>query len=339
MDPFSHAALGRTLAAFAPEACAGRTVAAAATLGALAPDLDAALMPIGWDIYLRVHEVGTHTAIGTAACGLLTGSVIRLFARRVPLWTLAGAAWVGAMSHVLLDLVSSARIRVLWPFDDRTVSLPLVAMADPWLAALLIAGVSATMLARARARLATTIAIALCVMFLAAKAVLATRAVAAYRESAGPLVAARDSMVEARWARLTEWHVFDRADGRLRHWLAAGAPRESRLLLSWPATVDGPNITTSRTLSVVRNFLQVHHLAFAARVPRPGEREWVLWSDIRFCWNPDVAGAPRVEPIVNDGGARLACAVWFGAEFDRQGTPLLQIVQVGRFIQTRGVTE
>ena len=133
-------------------------------------------------------------------------------------------------------------------------------------------------------------------MFLAAKAVLATRAVAAYRESAGPLVEARDSMVEARWARLTEWHVFDRADGRLRHWLAAGAPRQSRLLLSWAATVDGPNITTSRTLSVVRNFLQVHQLAFAARVPRPGEREWVLWSDIRFCWNPDVAGAPRVEP-------------------------------------------
>ena len=109
-------------------------------------------MPFGWDIYLRVHEVGTHTAIGTAACGLLTGSVVSLFARRVQLWTLAGAAWVGAMSHVLLDLVSSARIRVLWPFDDRTVSLPLVAMADPWLAALLIAGVSATMLARARRR-------------------------------------------------------------------------------------------------------------------------------------------------------------------------------------------
>ena len=35
MDPFSHAALGRTLAALAPEARAGRTVAVAATLGAL----------------------------------------------------------------------------------------------------------------------------------------------------------------------------------------------------------------------------------------------------------------------------------------------------------------
>ena len=339
MDPFSHAALGRTLAAFAPEARACRAVAIAATLGALAPDLDAAFMPVGWDVYLRVHEIGTHSAIGTAACALLTGTVVRLFARRIPFWMLAGAAWVGAISHVLLDLLSSARIRVLWPFDDRTVSLPLVAMADPWLAALLILGVVATLLARARSRVAASIAISFCVMFLAGKTVLATRAVAAYREAAGPHVDAGASMVEARWARLTEWHVFDRADGRLRHWLATGAPRQARLLLSWPATGDGPNITTSRTLSVVRNFLEVHHLAFAARVQRPGERERVLWSDIRFCWNPDGAGAPRVEPMVDDGGAKLSCALWFGAEFDRDGTPRQQIVQVGGFIQMRGVTE
>ena len=67
----------------------------------------------------------------------------------------------------------------------------------------------------------------------------------------------------------------------------------------------------------------------------------MLWSDIRFCWNPDGSGAPRVEPIIGEGdaGARLSCALWFGGEFDRDGTPLQQIVQVGRFIQTRGVTE
>ena len=342
MDPFSHAALGRTLAALAPEPRTGRALAVAATLGALAPDIDAVFMPVGWDVYLRVHEIGTHTAIGTSACGLVTGAVIKLFARQTPLWTLAGAAWAGAMSHVLLDLLSSARIRVLWPIDDRTVSLPLVAMADPWLAALLIAGVAVTMLARGRSRRAATIGMSLCVMFLAAKTVLATRAVAAYRETAGTAHVAPDaSMVEARWARLTEWHVFDRADGRLRQWLASGASRQARLVLSWPAAADGPTITASRSLSVVRNFLAVHHFSFAARLPRPGGRELVLWSDIRFCWNPDGSGAPRVEPVIGEGdsGARLSCALWFGAEFDRDGTPIQQFVQIGRLIQTRGVTE
>jgi membrane-bound metal-dependent hydrolase YbcI (DUF457 family) len=336
MDPFSHAALGRTLAALGPEDRGRRALAVAATLGALAPDLDAVFMPFGWDVYLRVHEIGTHAAIGTLGCAILTAAIVRSFARSTPFALLAGAAWLGSASHVLLDLLSSARIRVLWPFIDRQVSIPLVAMADPWLATLLVAGVAATLLIRGSRRLAG-IGLALCAIFLAAKAVLAARAVGAYREAndAGPGA----SIVQARWAALDEWHVFDRSGNRLRQWLATAAPRGARLVMSWPVGSDSGRVAASKQFPVVRNFLRAHQLVFATTLARPDRREWVLWSDIRFCWNPDRDGAPAADPIVEADGAKLACALWFGVEFDDRGRPRQQIVQIGRFMQTRGVDE
>lgn len=336
MDPFSHAALGRTLAALGRDAGRTRAFAVAATLGALSPDLDAILMPFGWDIYLRAHEVGTHAAAGTIGCALLTAALVRLFTRSGTFVALAGAAWLGAASHVLLDLLSSARIRVLWPFVDRQVSIPLVAMADPWLAALLITGVAATIFRRGARRL-PTIALALCAVFLALKAALAAQALDAYRNAGGET--SGGSIVAARWATLDEWHVFDRSGDRLRQWLATAAPREARLVMSWPVGAEGPRVTASKQLPVVRNFLRAHHLVFAASVTRVDRRESILWSDIRFCWNPDAPGAPRIEPVVEAEGARLSCALWFGVEFNDRGSPLRQIVQVGRFIQTRSVRE
>jgi membrane-bound metal-dependent hydrolase YbcI (DUF457 family) len=97
-------------------------------------------MPIGWDVYLRVHEIGTHTVIGWLGCALLAAGAVKLFARRSEFALLCLAAWLGAASHVLLDLLSSARARPGWPATDAEVSIPIVAMADPWLLALCSAG-------------------------------------------------------------------------------------------------------------------------------------------------------------------------------------------------------
>src|SRR5688572_27490995 len=113
MDPVSHVSLGRTLVGvIGPRDGGGpiRGSIAAGVLGALSPDIDSILMPFGWDRYLRVHEIGSHTILGTVACGLLTAAVVWI-ATRSRYKQLAFCAWVGAVSHVLLDLLSSARLR------------------------------------------------------------------------------------------------------------------------------------------------------------------------------------------------------------------------------------
>jgi membrane-bound metal-dependent hydrolase YbcI (DUF457 family) len=337
MDLLSHAALGRTLIALAPDDRKGRAVVVAGTLGALSPDIDAVLMPFGWDVYLRAHEIGTHTIVGTMVCAVLTASLVRLFARTQQWRLLAFAAWVGATSHVSLDVLSSARIRVLWPMVDRQFSIPLVAMADPWLAAILIGGALA-FLAAGQKKTVAVVVIGTAAAFLSLKAVMAPRALNDYRAVAGG-GNSTSRIVEAKWASLSQWHVYDRTPDHLRLWRTTAGSQGAELILSWPAGVEHPLVKESRSLSAVQNFLHVHDLTLATTVAQPDGREWVLWSDIRFCWNPDARDAPQLEPIVGTGGARLSCALWFGGEFDGGGNPVRQIVKVAGFTQTRAVGE
>jgi len=487
MDPVSHAALGRTLiAAFAAgrqRARPPRARVAAAVLGALSPDLDALLMPFGWDRYLRVHEIGTHTIAGTLACAALTAAAVRLFAREGRYAWLLLPAWLGAGSHVLLDLLSSARLRPGWPAVDTVVSLPVVAMADPWLFALCVVGPVWIWIAERdadrprnadhaeqlrdadradqsgrlpdadhadqsgrlrdadradhsgrlpdadhadqsgrlrdadradhsgrspdadradhsgrspdadradhsgrspdadradqscdaalagpanrpperssrssfrglgerrrkgvrgtkspglgrRAALAILAVMAAFLLGKSALGVLAFRNYRVARDASPATVEAR--VIEARWAALDTWHVFDRAGSRLRAWRTGGG-RPAQEVFGWTIDPDTPLVDRSRSFSTVRNFLRAHELGFAVTIPRPGGGNWILWSDIRFCWNPASPGARQVEPIVWSASAQesIACALWFGGEFDGGGRPVREIVRLGRFTQAR----
>jgi membrane-bound metal-dependent hydrolase YbcI (DUF457 family) len=345
MDPVSHVAFGRTLIGVLvptrPLDGRGRGCVAAAVLGSLSPDLDAVFMPFGWDRYLRVHEVGTHTIVGTAACALLTAAAVHVFARPTRYSVLVRSGWIGAASHVLLDLLSSARLRVGWPLVDTVVSVPLVAMADPWLLTLCVAGpVGIWVAGRSRGRRAGIAALAVMAVFLLGKAALGIGAFWNYRDArdrSGEIVMGR--VIEAQWASLTTWHVFDRTASHVRAWSAdsSGAQEE----LSWPLGPETTQVSASRSLSTVRNFLRAHDLAFAVTLPQSDGRAMVLWSDIRFCSDAAAPDARTPEPIVRSasGDERIACALWFGGELDRDGRPQLEIVKVGRFTQTRAPGE
>src|SRR5881296_177550 len=150
MDPLTHIVVGRAVVAAADRhEPARRGVAWAAILGALSPDIDSAVALGGWDRYVRVHEIGTHSIFGAFAMAGLTAAVVRGVGRhagRPPqagFRALFGAATAGAMSHIVLDVVSGARIRAGWPIVSPAVTLPLVAMADPWLIAICLIGLLA----------------------------------------------------------------------------------------------------------------------------------------------------------------------------------------------------
>lgn len=136
MDPLSHVIFGRTLIALDRRGRFGRGAAAAAVLGALAPDIDAITIWDGWDVYLRVHEIGTHSIAGSAVLAGATATLVYSVKRRGRYILLFLAAWTGTLSHVLFDLVSGASIKIGWPLLQGRLSIPLVAMADPWLIAI-----------------------------------------------------------------------------------------------------------------------------------------------------------------------------------------------------------
>jgi membrane-bound metal-dependent hydrolase YbcI (DUF457 family) len=336
MDPFSHVAFGRTLAALHTPRARDRGTIPAVMLGALAPDVDALLMPVGWDIYLRVHEIGTHSLLGSLGIAALTALVVRLSVRGSRYAPLVVAAWAGGLSHLALDILSGAQVRLGWPFADGRLSLPLVAMAEPVVIAIfLIGSIVLLVRKRRRQRLAAIVVLAVTFLFLGLKAVLLTRAMSSLGGRSEQVV---NRVVEARWASLNEWYVYDRTTDALqqRRVRAGGDPV---LLLSWPIGPDPPLVTSSRSLSTVRNFLQVQELPFAVQLADPTGVTHVLWSDIRYCRGPDGATA-ATTPVssattTSVGATGIACDLWFGGTFDDSGHVIRQRVQVGGWTQTR----
>jgi len=363
LDPISHAIFGQTLAtALGRQASPLRTRVIAGVLGALAPDADGLLMPVGWDVYLRAHEVGTHSLAGSLPVAGTAALIARAFARDTPTSDLFAAAWIGCLSHIALDVLTGARIKIGWPLVPGRVGLPLVAMADPWLLAIFVVGAVALVIWRHRPRRTAFAVAAGVAAFLGLKAVLLSQALppdsspdsskassilerrepkSEVREPSpgveqGPLLM---RIVQARWASLTEWYVFDRRADTLTQWqIEAGQP--PILLLSWPVVADSPLVRDSRSLDTVRNFLDVHELGFAGEVPAADGGSKVLWSDLRFCWRPGVPGGeaspdPVLSASTPAGPARVACALWFGGAFDRNGRVIRQLVKVGGWWQTR----
>ena len=317
MDPVSHVIFGRTLIALDRRGRLGAGAIAAAILGALSPDIDVLAVWRGWDVYLRVHEIGTHSITGSLVLGSAAGTLVYLVRRgtRHSALMLAGSA--GALSHVAFDIVSGANIRLGWPFLRGRASLPLVAMADPWLIAICAAGALGLWVLRRRAFIVATTVIAAITTFLTVKGVLMVVAVPQWRAATSADTVVHHA-VDASWSSLTEWTVSDRTPLALRKWRvdAAGTPA---MLFSIPLRTDSSLVEASRSFDTVQNFLRVHDLVFPVATSLE-EGTQVLWSDIRYC------------------RSSTECALWFGGVFDRDGRPVRQVVHVGQWQQTRPVS-
>lgn len=290
-------------------------------LGALSPDVDAVLMPQGWDIYLRAHELGTHSLIGALVVGGAAGVLVRLL-RGGRASSLAVAGAIGAISHLTLDLLSGARLQLAWPLTSGRLSLPLVAMADTWLIAIFACVAVALILNRQRLQRAAWIGLAITATFFGAKTLLFVRAQAAVSHLR---VTSGGEVFEARWGSLREWVYLERREGALQAWLVDGWRKQASLQLSWPVLDESPAVAASRRLDTVRNFLAVHELTFAVEELDASGGRAVWWSDLRYCWKPAV------------GDSRIDCGLWFGGVFDREERAVRQAVRLGSWTQTRAV--
>jgi membrane-bound metal-dependent hydrolase YbcI (DUF457 family) len=327
MDPVSHVLFGRALIGLDRRRRLGPHAIAACLLGAIAPDVDLGVAPFGWDIYLRVHQVGTHSILGGVALSVATAAVVRVLTRGGRYASFVFAAFVGTLSHLAFDVFSGASLNLGWPLFEMRPSLPLVAMADPWLLAICIAGAIALWVQR-RDMAATAKTVVLVISaFLAIKGALLAIALPRWTAARGSDAIFNHS-VEAGWGSLTEWNVFDRTPHVLRKWRVDPFDDTATLLFSLPVKPESPIVAASRSLDTVRNFLHVHSLDFAVVEVTPNGSTRVLWSDIRYCW-PDT----NTEHAQVD--APLACALWFGGIFDRAGRPVTQIVHVGEWVQAR----
>jgi membrane-bound metal-dependent hydrolase YbcI (DUF457 family) len=329
MDPLTHIVVGRAIVAVGDRADrAPRGVAWSAVLGALAPDVDSIVAFSGWDRYVRIHEFATHSIAGAAAMAALTAAVVGVFVRlrggSARFATLFAAATAAALSHLILDILCGGRLRPAWPLLDSRVTVPLVAMADPWFVGICVAALLARWPGRLPWRGVSRGVVAAALVLLTAKAAFLARAA---RSSPAPVSM---TAIDPHWGSLTAWSIFERTPDALRAWTIDGRGRAPSPVMTHAVGADTRLVGASRSLDTVKNFLSVHEFAFAIERPAGDGAAEELWTDLRYCWatRPDDAAAVRA-------GEATSCAVWAGGLFDAGGRALTQLVQIGELVQRR----
>jgi membrane-bound metal-dependent hydrolase YbcI (DUF457 family) len=326
MDPVSHIALAHNLVRLRRDAGAQRGIVSAAVLGALSPDVDVFLLPLGWDRYMVAHESGTHSLAGAVVCAALAAALTRVGIRDGRFSALFAVAVLGAASHIWFDLFSGATIRLLWPFADlRFSNLGAFAMADPWVASLSLTAALAIWWRTGRRRQIAMVFAGALLLFTATKTVVRVEAQSIF---SAHVPRARDPLVLPLWGSLTAYEFYAHDQGVVSKWMVDVKGGTVDQLITVPEYGTAAESETARSTinwETVRNFRRTHAFAFAtASSSVEGTR--VMWSDLRYC-HPS-AGA-------RGAGSSITCAVKAGGEMRAPGAKPRLIVIVGAVVQER----
>lgn len=122
---------------------------AASLTGALAPDMDAIARL--WDpmAAIAVHRTATHSFLGGGIVALVVAGVVWGFSRENFL-RLFGLAYLGLLSHIGLDLLTTFGTAILWPLSDRRFALAQHYIIDLFISALALGFLSASFLLKER---------------------------------------------------------------------------------------------------------------------------------------------------------------------------------------------
>ncbi|MDO9596288.1 MAG: metal-dependent hydrolase [Azoarcus sp.] len=150
MDPLTHALSGALIArataatAPGPDALPVRTRVAAGFVAAAFPDIDIVLRLIDTITYLNWHQGITHAPLMVPLWALL---LARLFAWIDPAhhrWqAFFMPACLGLGIHIGGDLITAYGLMLFAPLSTARYSVPLAFVIDPWISAIVVAGLAA----------------------------------------------------------------------------------------------------------------------------------------------------------------------------------------------------
>jgi membrane-bound metal-dependent hydrolase YbcI (DUF457 family) len=149
VEPFTHAFSSLALAR-AGQRRLPRFGTLMMVVSGLAPDLDYASYFGGASGFMRFHRAVLHSVIGAGLMVCVIAGAFSLLDRKMPpnksalrplgFGTALAVCALGAAGHVLLDLGSGVGVQLLWPFHVHWYGRELARNFDPWVLALLIAG-------------------------------------------------------------------------------------------------------------------------------------------------------------------------------------------------------
>ena len=153
MEPFTHAFSSLALAR-AGQKRLPRFGDLMLVVSGVAPDLDYSSYFGGASAFMRLHRTLLHSIIGSGLMACAIAGAFCILDRRMPRQKTAqtsslpplgfasalAVCALGALGHALLDLISGVGVPLLWPFHAHWYGWPLATNFDPWILALLVAG-------------------------------------------------------------------------------------------------------------------------------------------------------------------------------------------------------
>lgn len=138
MDVITHGLAGGLIAR-AAVGRGGGTGVVAAVAGALSPDVDVVARLWHPMASIVLHRGPTHSLAGGVVLALAVGAVVgAATGRRFSAMT--GLAYLGVLSHLLLDLFTPFGTAVLWPFDPTRRSVGSLHVIDPVVTLVILGG-------------------------------------------------------------------------------------------------------------------------------------------------------------------------------------------------------
>lgn len=106
-------------------------------------DLDLLSAFFGPATYFAARRTYTHSLLGTVVVILLIAffSFFLNRKRSLPVWTLFLPLAAAATFHVVLDVFQSEGVALLWPFRPARFAMDWLPTIDPWILAILVAGI------------------------------------------------------------------------------------------------------------------------------------------------------------------------------------------------------
>jgi membrane-bound metal-dependent hydrolase YbcI (DUF457 family) len=149
VEPFTHAFSSLALAR-AGQRRLPRFGTIMMVVSGIAPDLDYSSYLGGASAFMRLHRAVLHSFLGAGLMVCAVAGAFCLLDRRMPPKRSAASPLrfgpalavcsLGAAGHLLLDLLSGVGIELLWPFRVHWYGRELATNFDPWVLALLLAG-------------------------------------------------------------------------------------------------------------------------------------------------------------------------------------------------------
>lgn len=182
MDIVTHALLGATLCHGCAAKQFARPAAAVGAMGAMLPDADILISRAGDPLFnLEMHRHFSHSLIFSPIGAAVVTLVIAWFlARRLTFRQTAVCAFIGYLSAILLDAMTSYGTHLFWPVSNERVALSVISIIDPIFSIALILGLTLALVKRKRA--ASQLAVYFCVCYLVTGFIQQQRALSALEQ-------------------------------------------------------------------------------------------------------------------------------------------------------------